>query len=555
MQPSKLPGAAGGASVRAMKWTAIVLASLVTACGPGGRTRLGDDRARTTIEAPVPSVAQYTSVPPETGELVRGGGDTDGVIRGVEAAASARGVTLVGDPRLATLSEWMANELGPGGEPPETEVIDFFAWNLGITDPTPHVIVHGLPDRASVEENVRGSVERFLERHPYTHWGAVVLPRNGLWVVVLTLSWRFGTLEPIGRELPSGAPIPVRGRLAEGYSNPILVVESPSGDVQRLPAGSGPDFDVRVPVDASGAFQVEVLARGSLGETVVANFPVYVGADAPTSITLSEETEAPAGDPESVRTELLALLNETRRGQGLPELTCDARIDAVALAHSEDMRAHDFLGHRSPTTGDPSDRVTSAGLHSGLVLENIGRDYTAAGIHRGLLASPGHRANIVSSGVNTCGIGVVADEADGRTAFIATEVFLRFAQPIDVPAAPAEVLAAINRARTARGASALETEENLRTAAQAAADAFFAEPTLTQSDAVDRASASLRRFSMLFRRVGGVMAVVTTLDEASTLEPTFEGDLSYVGIGVAQGTRPDTGENAIAVVIMLGWAR
>lgn len=536
--------------------TAVLVACVLAACGPTGRTRLGDDRARTTVEAPVPSVAEYTTTPPETGELVRGGGDTDGVIRGVEAAAAARGVTLVGDPRLATLSEWMANELGPGGEPPETEVIDFFAWNLGLTDPTPHVIVHGLPDPASVEENVRESVERFLERHAYTHWGAVVMPRNGLWIVVLTLAWRFGSLEPIAREQAAGTPIRVRGRLAEGYANPILVVQSPSGDVPRLPAGSGPDFDVRVPVDGTGAFQVEVLARGPLGETVIANFPVYVGADAPTSITLSSEPESSSSDPAEVRAELLSLLNETRRGEGLPELSCDERIDAVALAHSEDMRDHDFLAHRSPTSGTtPPDRVSGAGLHSGLVLENIGRDYTAAGIHRGLLASPGHRANIVSSGVNVCGIGVVADESDGRTAFIATELFLRFAQPIDVAAAPAEVLAAVNRARTARGAPALEAEENLRAAAQEAAEAFFTEPTLTQSDVVDRAGASLRRFSMMFRRIGGVMAVVTTLDEASTLEPTFEDDLDYVGIGVAQGTRPDTGENAIAVVIMLGWGR
>ena len=527
----------------------------LVACGPGGRTRLGEDRASTTVAAPAPSVATYTTAPSD-GVMVRGGGDTEAVTRAVAAAGTTRGVTLIGDARLATLSEWLANELGPGGEPPPSEVIDFFAWNLGLTDPTPHVIVHGLPDRASVEENVQRSVERFLEHQRYTHWGAVVMPRNGLWIVVVTLSWRFGTVEPIDRELPSGAPIVVRGSLSEGFSNPLIVVESPSGDVQRLPAGSGPGFDVRVPVDTTGTFQVEVLARGSLGESVVANFPVFVGSHAPTSVSLTPEpTTTGDTDVASVRTELLRLLNETRRGSGLPELVCDERVDAVALAHSVDMREHDYLGHQSPTTGTPADRVTGAGLHSGLVLENIGRDYTAAGIHRGLLASPGHRANLVSSGVNTCGIGVVADEADGRTAFIATEVFLRFAQAIDVAAGPAEVLAAINTARAARGATALEAEENLRAAAQEAAEAFFSEPTLTQSDVVDRAGAGLRRFAMLFRRIGGVMAVVTSLDEASTLEPTFEEDLDYVGIGVAQGTRADTGENAIAVVIMLGWGR
>lgn len=531
----------------------LVFVALV-ACGPGGRTRLGTERTATSVAAPAPSVASYGS--PSDGPLVRGGGDTAGVSAAVEAAASARSVTLTGDPRLAMLSEWIASQLGPGGEPPPAEVIDFFAWNLGLTDPTPHVIVHGLPDRASVEQNVQASVERFLSRQAYTHWGAVVMPRNGLWIVVVTLSWRFGTLEPIARELPAGAPITVRGSLNEGFSNPLVVVESPSGDVVRMPAGSGPTFDVRVPVDATGTFQLEVLARGPYGESIVANFPVFVGTSAPTSVSLEPEPETSGNtDVASVRADLLRLLNETRREQGLPELSCDPRVDAIALAHSTDMHDHDFLGHQSPTTGTPADRVTAAGLHSGMVLENVGRDFTAAGIHRGLLASPGHHANLTSSGVNTCGIGVVADESDDRTSYIATEVFLRFAQAIDVAAAPGEVLAAINRAREARGAGPLEAEENLRAAAQDAAAAFFTEPTLTQSDVVDRASAGMRRYAMLFRRVGGVMAVVSSLDEASTLEPTFDAEVSYVGIGVAQGTRTDVGENAIAVVIMLGWRR
>jgi uncharacterized protein YkwD len=239
----------------------------------------------------------------------------------------------------------------------------------------------------------------------------------------------------------------------------------------------------------------------------------------------------------------------------LPALTIDSRAEAVAMAHSQDMVAHDFTGHESPTTGSPADRVRTAGLHSGLVLENIGRGYSAREIHDGLVASPGHRANLVNADANVVGIGVVADQSDGRTAFIATEVFLRFAQPIDVAAAPQTVLDAINHARVARGAPAVTMEPNLQGAADAAAREFFTDPSITTQDAVDHASTAMRRFSLAFRRLGGVMAVVTVLDEAQELEPSFEADVNYVGIGVAQGTRPDTGENAIAVVIMLGWAR
>lgn len=315
---------------------------------------------------------------------------------------------------------------------------------------------------------------------------------------------------------------------------------------------------MRVPTTTSGAYRVEILGRGPQGEGVIANFPVYVGQAPPTSLRLHAPAETSGGESataEQVAADLLRMLNDARREQGLAALTQDPRLDAVALAHSADMRDHGFVAHTSPTTGTAADRVRAAQLRSGLVLENIGRGYSASEIHGGLLGSPGHRANLINPDVNTIGIGVVTDEADGRRAFIATQVFLRVTREIDTSAAPAHLLEMMNRARTARGARPLEVEPNLQGAAQEAAAAYFSDPSLTTQSTVDRASAGMRRYSIAFRRIGGVMAVVGAVDEAGQLEPTLADDVDYVGIGVAQGTRPDSEPNAISVVIMLGWAR
>lgn len=538
-------------------WIAAALVT-VPACGPRGRTRLGEERHADAVEAPAPSVATYASTVP-AGPSVLGGADSGAAIeRGVLAAASAGHATLTGDARLATLSDWVIDQLGPGGEPPDTEVTDFLGWNLGLVEPSPHIIVLGLPNEASIADAVQSSVTRFLERQHYTHWGAAVRVRNGLWVLVVTLSWRDATLEPVPRSIPTGQPIVMRGQLAEGFSTPTFVVQTPSGEVTRTPSGSGRDFDLRIPTSQPGAYRVEVLGRGPQGEGVVVNFPVYVGQEPPTSLSLRHEAAATGGQSataDEVRAQLLDLLQATRREQGLPPLEVDARIDAVARAHSVDMHDHDFIAHTSPTTGSAADRVRGASIQTGLVLENIGRGYSAAEIHRGLLASPGHRANIINPDANTVGLGVVEDVSDGRTAYIATEVFVRFARAIDTAAAPSRVLEMMNRARVARGAQPLALEPNLQSAASEAAQAYFADPTLTTQATVDRASGSMRRFSIAFRRVGGVMAVVSDVDEAGQLEPTLADDVDYVGIGVAQGTRPDSEANAIAVVIMLGWAR
>ena len=407
----------------------------------------------------------------------------------------------------------------------------------------------------SLEEGIASSVGQFMNRQTYNRWGAAVVERAGLSVAVVMLSWRWVELEPVPRQVGEGDPIAVRGRLIGDHRNPAVVVAQPDGQVRRLPAGSGPDFDVRVPTGAEGTYQVEVVGRGEHGDTVIANFPVFVGTEIPRQVRLSGVADGGGRDVESVRRELIEMLNETRRGAGLPELTEHAGLREVALGHSRDMVANDYIGHQSPRSGTPADRVRTSGLQSGLVLENIGRGYSAAEIHRGLMESPGHRANLVNPDVSHVGIGVVAQPEGARSAFIVTEVFVRMAERVDLTGAPSTIVDLINRSRSARGAPPVEIQDHLSEAAQSAATEFFADPGLSQQDTVDDASASLRRFAIAYRRLGGVMAIVADVSEAGALEPTLDPDVRHVGIGVAQGTRPDTGPNAIAVVIILAWPR
>jgi uncharacterized protein YkwD len=232
-----------------------------------------------------------------------------------------------------------------------------------------------------------------------------------------------------------------------------------------------------------------------------------------------------------------------------------AGLAEVAEAHSRDMVDHDFVAHESPTTGTPAQRVEAAGLRSGLVLENIGRGYSASDIHAGLMASPGHRANILNPNVSHVGIGVVTIDEDGRPAYVATEVFIQMIREIDSASAPERLLAMLNEARGARRAPALEMDENLQRAAQDAVDEYFSDASQSQQDAMDRASFAMRPFAIAFERVGGVMALVSSVDEASRLEPALDPEVGYVGIGIAQGDRPDQPPNTIGVIILLGWSR
>lgn len=535
--------------------TLSLLATLALGCGGGSQgSTIGTDQDFEVVDAPAPTVPAYVTASAEGEAVLSEGPAGDAVRAGVASASATHEMPIEGDPRLARLAQWVADRLGPDGEPPPNEIVEFFARHLGLVEPVPHIMVLGQP-ADSLEEGIASSVGQFMNRQTYNRWGAAVVERAGLSVAVVMLSWRWVELEPVPRQVSEGDPIAVRGRLIGDHRNPAVVVAQPDGQVRRLPAGSGPDFDVRVPTGAEGTYQVEVVGRGEHGDTVIANFPVFVGTEIPRQVRLSGVADGGGRDVESVRRELIEMLNETRRGAGLPELTEHAGLREVALGHSRDMVANDYIGHQSPRSGTPADRVRTSGLQSGLVLENIGRGYSAAEIHRGLMESPGHRANLVNPDVSHVGIGVVAQPEGARSAFIVTEVFVRMAERVDLAGAPSTIVDLINRSRSARGAPPVEIQDHLSEAAQSAATEFFADPGLSQQDTVDDASASLRRFAIAYRRLGGVMAIVADVSEAGALEPTLDPDVRHVGIGVAQGTRPDTGPNAIAVVIILAWPR
>lgn len=509
------------------------------------------------VEAPRSGASHYATEPTE-GAVLGKPDEVAAVEAGVARAAGQHDLHIEGDGRLATLAHWTAQRLQEGGKPPPQEVIEFFSHHLGLVEPTPHMLLRGQPDPAALERGIADSVSQFLARQRYNYYGAAVLHRGDLTVAVVMLSSRMVELEPVPRQLPAGATIRLSGRVLAGYTDPTLALERPDGDIVRQQAG-GSARELAIAVDASlpGRYGVEIIAEGPRGDSVIANFPMYVGVEAPSKVVLKDagDAEGQGGTPDEVRQRLLALVNRTRGEAGLPPVDSHPALRQVAMAHSRDMRDAGFVGHTSPTTGSAPDRVRAAGLKSGLVLENIGRGYSARGIHRGLLKSPGHRANILNPDVTHVGIGVVPEEEGDRDAWLVTEVFVRMASKIDVESAPAQLLAMINQSREAREVPPLEADETLQKAAQAAAEAFFDDPSLSQQDAVDQASSDLRRFAIAYHRVGGVMAVVTRLRQASKLEPTFAPDARFAGIGVAQGSRPDTPSNAIAVVVMMAWPR
>jgi uncharacterized protein YkwD len=96
------------------------------------------------------------------------------------------------------------------------------------------------------------------------------------------------------------------------------------------------------------------------------------------------------------------LINQARHGRGLVELRLSDKLSKVARTHSSDMaEGSKILYHSCLTCRLQSWNWSIAG-------ENVGHANTIARVHRLLMESASHRANVLRSPFRTVGVGVVA---------------------------------------------------------------------------------------------------------------------------------------------------
>jgi uncharacterized protein YkwD len=111
---------------------------------------------------------------------------------------------------------------------------------------------------------------------------------------------------------------------------------------------------------------------------------------------------------------MLELLNAERTRAGLRPLIADERVRAVARRHSEDMFRAGYFSHTAPNGEGPAERIRDGGIVFSAAGENLAFAPTVEVAHSGLMASPGHRQNILTPEFSRVGIGVISAGPYGR---------------------------------------------------------------------------------------------------------------------------------------------
>ncbi|MCC6383271.1 MAG: hypothetical protein IT304_12260 [Dehalococcoidia bacterium] len=110
---------------------------------------------------------------------------------------------------------------------------------------------------------------------------------------------------------------------------------------------------------------------------------------------------------------LVALMNRARAAEGLGSLTSDLALAEVALARARNLLANGYFDHYAPDGESAFTELADRGIRYRLAGENLARNNypesrTVQGAFDGLMASAGHRANLLEPRFARAGVAAVS---------------------------------------------------------------------------------------------------------------------------------------------------
>jgi hypothetical protein len=148
-------------------------------------------------------------------------------------------------------------------------------------------------------------------------------------------------------------------------------------------------------------------------------------------------------------------LNHERASHGLTALQWDNLVAGAARAHAQLLAENVKLSHQFAGENSLPERLGATGARFTVSAENVAQVEFIEDVHPALMGSPGHRANILSSGYNAVGIGVV--ERQGK--LYVTQDFIFLVPAYSEAQFNSAFAKAFNLARKSRGIRPLDARE------------------------------------------------------------------------------------------------
>ncbi|MFO0548617.1 MAG: CAP domain-containing protein [Polyangiaceae bacterium] len=252
---------------------------------------------------------------------------------------------------------------------------------------------------------------------------------------------------------------------------------------------------------------------------------------------------------EDLERSMLERVNRDRQAAGVPALAHDDALTSVARAHADDMRRARFFSHTSPTTGKLEDRLARARIAVLFARENLADAPDVDAAEDGLLASPGHRENLLSTDVTHIGIGVAEGGFKDAGNRLFVQVFAKPAIRQSTDVARQTVIERIGEERKRLGLPPATIDANLDEVARA-------KVTELEDSLSDAALAEVGRRVAEDQKKRGKAGSITVTGQrvVSATEYTPSASLltpaaTAIGVGVAEA-RDERGGPAVKILVL-----
>ncbi|MBX3215381.1 MAG: CAP domain-containing protein [Labilithrix sp.] len=325
------------------------------------------------------------------------------------------------DGALARVAARLASQRARGLGAPDPDRVVSMLRAEGAPHVRPRVVSassRGAPD----DDAIRAKLE--AERRAGARCGvALARPEpasgkegNELFVAVLVDA--LADLDPLPTRARTGEWLTFSATVRAPVSSAKLVVLGPRGLPRTVPTSLGPapsseagsrTARARFALDQPGAFTVQLIADLASGPTPLLEARVFADVEPwlDDDATRAPGEELAGADDDAALARMTAAV---RASESLSTLRRDERLDALALAHAEEMKSARAVRH-DLGDGDLTARFESAGLAAAVVGENVARARSVRLVHRALHASPSHRMNLLRADYTHLGVGVVTDDA------------------------------------------------------------------------------------------------------------------------------------------------
>ena len=150
----------------------------------------------------------------------------------------------------------------------------------------------------------------------------------------------------------------------------------------------------------------KIASKDQVGVSEIINANLHI--ENPDLIYPGQSINIPSEDDSvlSYENEVIRLVNEIRKENGLKPLTAEWELSRVARYKSRDMKENGYFSHTSPVYGSPFEMIKNFGLSYRTAGENIAKGQrTPEAVVNAWMNSSGHRANILNSSYTKIGVG------------------------------------------------------------------------------------------------------------------------------------------------------